>query len=70
MDAHTHPPDPAEQGRRFLGVQFQDCRVYGRLYINDEGTAYVGRCPRCGNPVRVPIGDHGTRQRFFVASCP
>ncbi|RME69111.1 MAG: hypothetical protein D6781_09330 [Verrucomicrobia bacterium] len=57
-------------GRRFLGVHFVDCRAYGRLYLNGDGTAYVGRCPRCGAPVRVAVGAHGTSQRFFLASCP
>lgn len=65
-------PQPArsEPGRRYLGVQFTKCRAYGRLYLNDDGTAYLGRCPRCGAPVRVPIGAQGTAQRFFVAVCP
>ena len=40
------------------------------LYRNREGTAYIGRCPRCGAPVRVPIGDSGTSERFFTAVCP
>ncbi len=55
--------------RPFLGVNFAACRVYGRLYKNREGTAYVGRCPRCGKSVQVPIGAHGTGQRFFIVDC-
>jgi phage FluMu protein Com len=62
--------DRPVESRRFLGVQFTKCRAYGRLYLNPEGTAYVGRCPRCGQLVRVPIGEHGTTQRFFQAVCP
>ena len=65
-------PSPAqsEKGTRpFLGVSFAACRVYGRLYKNREGTAYVGRCPRCGKSVQVPIGAHGTAQRFFIVDC-
>jgi len=58
------------KGRRFLGVHFSKCRVYGRLYRNPEGTAYLGRCPRCGASVQVPIGQGGTAQRFFRAVCP
>ncbi len=57
------------QPRAFLGVNFAACRVYGRLYKNREGTAYVGRCPRCGKLVQVPIGAHGTNQRFFIVDC-
>jgi hypothetical protein len=66
------PPSgaPVTTGRPYLGVQFIKCQVYGRLYRNAEGTAYAGRCPRCGAPVLVPIGNGGTSQRFFVAVCP
>lgn len=53
----------------FLGVFFMSCNVYGRLYKNSEGTAYVGRCPRCGKGIAVPIGSGGTSTRFFRAIC-
>ncbi len=54
----------------FLGVHFQRCKVYGRLYKNQEGDAYEGRCPRCGHRYRVAIGSSGTNKRFFDANCP
>jgi hypothetical protein len=63
-------PAAAHQHRPYLGVHFIKCHVYGRLYRTLEGTAYFGRCPRCGAPVRVPIGHGGTSQRFFQAACP
>ena len=56
--------------RPFLGVYFVNCSVYGRLYKNSEGTAYVGRCPKCGQPYRIKIGSEGTSARFFKAFCP
>ena len=56
-------------GRTFLGVNFVNCRVYGRLYKNEVQTAYVGRCPRCGQSFRIAIGRGGTNQRFFQAYC-
>ncbi|MHC4480231.1 MAG: hypothetical protein ACYS8K_04630 [Planctomycetota bacterium] len=55
------------EGKPFLGIRFQCCRTYGRIYRSSGGTAYEGRCPRCGMKVRVPIGPDGTDQRFFVA---
>jgi hypothetical protein len=54
-------------GRRFVGVKFTCCDVYTRVYINRDETAYEGRCPRCGKPVRLGIGPGGTDSRFFTA---
>ena len=54
--------------RQFLGIWFECCRVYGRLYKNKAGTMYTGRCPRCLRSVRVRVGEGGTNQRFFRGS--
>jgi len=51
--------------RPFLGITFECCNVYARIYKNKEGTAYVGRCPKCMRSIKVPIGKGGTGQRFF-----
>lgn len=51
----------------FLGIMFDCCNVYARIYKNKEGTAYVGRCPKCMRSIRVPIGKGGTNARFFHA---
>lgn len=56
-----------EKGKPFLGVQFDCCRVYQRIYLNKEGTAYCGRCPRCGKPIKFIVGKGGTSARFFIA---
>lgn len=53
--------------KKFLGIMFNCCNVYSRIYINKEGTAYTGRCPRCGKTIKVPIGEGGTDVRFLDA---
>lgn len=53
--------------KKFLGVMFKCCNVYGRIYKNKEGTHYCGSCPKCMKPVKVKIGEGGTNQRFFEA---
>ena len=56
------------RGKKFLGVYFACCHVYARIYKNKTGTAYEGRCPRCGRRVRARIGKGGTTRRFFTAA--
>ena len=58
-------PQPADAARRFVGIQFNCCDVYTRVYINREKTAYVGHCPKCAKRVRLAIGPGGTDSRFF-----
>lgn len=53
--------------KKFLGIMFKCCGVYGRIYENNDKTAYVGRCPRCMRTVKVKIGEGGTNTRFFEA---
>jgi hypothetical protein len=54
--------------RPFLSIWYRCCHAYGRMYRNVEGTAYEGRCPRCGAKTRAAIGPDGTRRRAFEAS--
>jgi hypothetical protein len=54
------------ESRPFLSIHFACCNVYCRVYRNSDGSAYVGRCPKCGKSVRFPVGEGGTDQRYFV----
>lgn len=56
-----------EKKSNYLGIMFNCCSIYGRIYKNKEGTAYVGRCPKCMRTIRIPIGEGGTNTRFFNA---
>ena len=71
-DPHPNPeesdlPEQKRQ-RKFIGVKFNCCGIYIRVYINKEGTAYEGRCPKCFRPVKFRVGDGGTDRRFFEAN--
>lgn len=64
----THDRSSSFLGRPWLAVSWKCCSVYSRVYRNRKGTAYEGRCPRCGTPVNAKIGPGGTDQRFFEAA--
>jgi hypothetical protein len=71
LDVSSEPPHRPASGaasRPFLGVRFNCCDIYQRLYPNREATVYEGACPSCGRPVRFPIGPGGTDARFFEVS--
>jgi len=55
------------QPRPWLGIRFDCCGTYTRVYRNAAGSAYEGRCPRCMRSVRLRVGPDGTASRFFVA---
>ena len=58
------------QKRKFLGIWFDCCNTYGRIYKTPDGNFYRGRCPKCLRSVSVRVSDNGegTDRRFFRGS--
>lgn len=67
QDFEEEEKEEQPQKRDFLGIMFNCCNVYSRIYKNKEGTAYEGVCPRCFKRVSVKIGKGGSDRRFFNA---
>jgi len=65
-------PSPRDQGpaapRPWVGIRFECCGLYARVYRNRDGTRYEGRCPRCLRQVSLRVGPDGTSARFFRAT--
>ncbi|MCP5463456.1 MAG: hypothetical protein H7A33_00340 [Deltaproteobacteria bacterium] len=56
-------------GRKFLGIKFECCGTYARVYLNEKMQAYMGACPRCCKRVKILVDKEKatTDKRFFVA---
>lgn len=66
METEDNQEKPVK--RKFIGVWFECCHAYGRLYKNKEGTVYRGRCPKCLRSVTVRVDnsdENATNRRFF-----
>ena len=61
----SKPTLETDAGRRFVGVHFNCCDVYTRVYINRDRSAYIGHCPKCAKQIQLKIGPGGTDSRFF-----
>lgn len=63
--------DPASAGeprdRPWIGIHFQCCGVYTRVYRQREAGSYEGRCPKCAAKVSLRVGPDGVASRVFTA---
>jgi hypothetical protein len=66
-DDGARPGQGSSAGRKWIGVQFECCGIYTRIYRNAEGTAYDGCCPKCGRKAHIRVGPGGTSHRMFRA---
>ncbi|MFQ5733635.1 MAG: hypothetical protein ACE5KM_16990 [Planctomycetaceae bacterium] len=65
----SDPKSPSRPAKPFVGVHMKCCNTYVRAYMNAEGNAFTGWCPRCAMPVRIEIAkEGGSESRFFEAS--
>ena len=62
--AASPPHSPA---RPYVAINFACCGVYTKIYLNKQGTAYHGACPKCCRPATIRVSDEGTDDRHFVA---
>ena len=53
--------------RPYIGVYFECCGVYSRIYRQPDSKMYVGRCPRCLRQVQARVGPEGVNARIFRA---
>lgn len=72
MDLYDDQPGSATPAgsaapRPYIGVHFDCCGVYVRIYRAPGADRYVGRCPCCGARVTAQVGSDGTTQRIFHA---
>lgn len=62
---HGRQQEPQGGARPYLGLRFECCGVYARVYRRHDRTVYEGRCPHCCRTVRIRVGQEGTSHRFF-----
>lgn len=62
-DSAERPAGP----RRYIGILFECCGVYARVYRQPDQMMYEGRCPKCLCTVRVRVGKDGVATRIFRA---
>ena len=60
--------DEKPKKRQYIGIWFDCCQTYGRLYKTADGRFYTGRCHKCLRTARARVGADGTERRFFRGS--
>jgi len=53
--------------RSWVGIHFECCGAYTRIYRRPDARVYQGYCPRCGRRVTLRVGPDGVNARIFRA---
>jgi hypothetical protein len=64
-DAPANSPGPR---RLWVGIQFECCGVYKRVYRDPDVPLYEGQCPQCGRKITMRVGPDGVNSRIFKAT--
>ncbi len=67
MEKYGLPPEErGQRGKKFIGVKFDCCGVYSRVYYSEQRKGYFGSCPICHRRVNVRVDpEKGVDARFF-----
>ncbi|MCG8407191.1 MAG: endonuclease Q family protein [Phycisphaerales bacterium] len=66
-DVSGFESEDATNERPWVGVHFECCGVYTRVYRDAEARQYDGRCPRCGRPIKIGVGPQGIQAKVLRA---
>lgn len=61
--------DAKPGGAKVYGVYFHCIHQYVQARPMRGGEILLATCPKCGKSVRIRVGEGGTSQRMFEASC-
>jgi len=53
--------------RPWIGIHFECCGIYRRVYRSPEDHEYIGHCPKCARKVTLKVGPDGVASRVFIA---
>ncbi len=68
LDCHDIPEESPAGSRPYIGVLFECCGVYARIYRRPDCPMYQARCPKCLRLVSVRVAKDGVNARLFRAS--
>jgi hypothetical protein len=66
-DSNTPREPVGGQARPYLGVLFECCGVYARVYRRPDAPQYEGRCPKCLRELHVRVAADGVNTRLLRA---